>query len=443
MTEVDDTRDAAGAERGRAVAVPADRGLRVPLGLPHRRARRARRRRSTGSAFRRSTRRASSAACSTARPASSAWRRSASTIRPRVCTSRARTCSSRRGRRPSGWIVVRDALTIGPRDHEDEITPHTRPPADDDADHMLVRTIECIDGHVEMELVCEPVFDYGREPAEWSLVDDSRHTRRGRGRRADDQARVRSRARDRGGTRSRAARAQRGRARVLRAHVGRALRRAAERRRGRGEDRRDDALLAPLARPGADPRSRVARSAAAVRARDQGPDVHADRRDRRRAHDVAAGDSGRRAQLGLPLHVDARRDVHAAGAPLPQPRLGGRRVHAVRRRPRDERGRVAADHVRHRRPSRPDGVDARRPLGLRGRAAGADRQRRVRPAAERRLRRGARLVLPAHAPERAPAAPPLADRARRRRSARSPSGGTPTRGSGRRAARRSTTCRRS
>ncbi len=77
---------------------------------------------------------------------------------------------------PSGWIVVREALTIGPRDHEDEITPHTRPPADDDADHMLVRTIECIEGHVEMEIVCEPVFDYGRTPAEWRLVDDSRHT---------------------------------------------------------------------------------------------------------------------------------------------------------------------------------------------------------------------------------------------------------------------------
>jgi GH15 family glucan-1,4-alpha-glucosidase len=76
---------------------------------------------------------------------------------------------------PTGWIVVREALTIGPREHEDEITPHTRPPADDDADHLLVRTIECIEGHVEMEIVCEPVFDYGREPAAWGLVDDSRH----------------------------------------------------------------------------------------------------------------------------------------------------------------------------------------------------------------------------------------------------------------------------
>ncbi len=76
---------------------------------------------------------------------------------------------------PSGWIVVRDALTMGPWDHEDGITPHTRPPADDDGDHMLVRTVECIDGQVEVELVCEPVFDYGRTPAEWTTPDGGRH----------------------------------------------------------------------------------------------------------------------------------------------------------------------------------------------------------------------------------------------------------------------------
>ena len=45
----------------------------------------------------------------------------------------------------------------------DAVTPHTRPPADDDAEHVLVRTAECLDGQVEMELVCEPVFDYGRD----------------------------------------------------------------------------------------------------------------------------------------------------------------------------------------------------------------------------------------------------------------------------------------
>src|SRR6478736_4796859 len=72
---------------------------------------------------------------------------------------------------PNGWVIVRDALTMGPRRHEDLVTPHTRPPTDDDAEHMLVRTVECIDGRVEVELVCEPAFDYGRTPAEWTVVD--------------------------------------------------------------------------------------------------------------------------------------------------------------------------------------------------------------------------------------------------------------------------------
>jgi GH15 family glucan-1,4-alpha-glucosidase len=73
---------------------------------------------------------------------------------------------------PTGWAVVRDALTMGPSRGEDTVTPHTRPPADVDADHMLVRTAECLEGSVEMELICEPAFDYGRVPAEWSLADD-------------------------------------------------------------------------------------------------------------------------------------------------------------------------------------------------------------------------------------------------------------------------------
>jgi GH15 family glucan-1,4-alpha-glucosidase len=76
---------------------------------------------------------------------------------------------------PSGWALVRDALTLGPRRGEDSVTPHTRPPTDEDAEHVLVRTVICIDGQVEVELVCEPAFDYGRTPAEWSLTDD-RHS---------------------------------------------------------------------------------------------------------------------------------------------------------------------------------------------------------------------------------------------------------------------------
>ena len=77
---------------------------------------------------------------------------------------------------PTGWVLVRDALTMGPGQGDDLITPHTRPPADDDADHLLVRTVRCLDGSVEIDLVCEPVFDYGRTPAEWTLIDGGRHT---------------------------------------------------------------------------------------------------------------------------------------------------------------------------------------------------------------------------------------------------------------------------
>jgi GH15 family glucan-1,4-alpha-glucosidase len=75
---------------------------------------------------------------------------------------------------PGGWVVVRDALTMGPRIGEDRVTPYTRPPADDGADHMLVRTVQCIEGQVEIELYCEPVFDYGRTPATWTLVKSGR-----------------------------------------------------------------------------------------------------------------------------------------------------------------------------------------------------------------------------------------------------------------------------
>ena len=70
---------------------------------------------------------------------------------------------------PTGWAMVRDALTIGPTQHVDEVTPHTRAPADEDAHHMLVRTVLCMEGSVDMELLCEPDFDYGRTPAQWSL----------------------------------------------------------------------------------------------------------------------------------------------------------------------------------------------------------------------------------------------------------------------------------
>ena len=75
---------------------------------------------------------------------------------------------------PTGWLEVREALVMGPRRGEDEVTPHTRPPTDFDGEHLLVRTARCLSGIVQVELVCEPVFDYGRSPAAWTLEDERR-----------------------------------------------------------------------------------------------------------------------------------------------------------------------------------------------------------------------------------------------------------------------------
>ena len=90
----------------------------------------------------------------------------------------------------TGWVLVRDALTMGPTRGEDRVTPHTRPPADEDGEHLLVRTALCIEGEVEMELICEPDFDYGRVPAEWKMVGDDRRTADATG--ADVTIRLRS-----------------------------------------------------------------------------------------------------------------------------------------------------------------------------------------------------------------------------------------------------------
>jgi GH15 family glucan-1,4-alpha-glucosidase len=73
---------------------------------------------------------------------------------------------------PQGWVRVIDALTIGEWHDNEEGSSHTRPPTDFDADHLLVRVIECIQGQVQMEMVCEPMLDYGATEAKWSTVED-------------------------------------------------------------------------------------------------------------------------------------------------------------------------------------------------------------------------------------------------------------------------------
>jgi GH15 family glucan-1,4-alpha-glucosidase len=71
---------------------------------------------------------------------------------------------------PQGWLRVMDALTIGPWHDNKHGSSHTRPPTDYDADHLVVRMIECIQGEVQVEIVCEPMLDYGATPARWSVA---------------------------------------------------------------------------------------------------------------------------------------------------------------------------------------------------------------------------------------------------------------------------------
>src|SRR5216684_2731948 len=75
-----------------------------------------------------------------------------------------------------GWIVVRDCLVMGPWRHEHpNRTRHIRPPTDYDAEHILLRTVRCVQGSVQLALDCEPVFDYGQQRARWTRPDSGYH----------------------------------------------------------------------------------------------------------------------------------------------------------------------------------------------------------------------------------------------------------------------------
>ncbi|MDQ3293243.1 MAG: glycoside hydrolase family 15 protein, partial [Actinomycetota bacterium] len=65
---------------------------------------------------------------------------------------------------------------IGPWHHHDELSQtHRRAPTDYDAEHVLLRTIRCVNGEVQLVLDCEPRFDYGRESGVWSFTGEDYH----------------------------------------------------------------------------------------------------------------------------------------------------------------------------------------------------------------------------------------------------------------------------
>jgi GH15 family glucan-1,4-alpha-glucosidase len=68
----------------------------------------------------------------------------------------------------TGWLIVRDALVMGPwHDIESRSRTHRRTPMDWDAEHILLRTVRCVSGVVEVMMSCEPSFDYHRQSATW------------------------------------------------------------------------------------------------------------------------------------------------------------------------------------------------------------------------------------------------------------------------------------
>jgi alpha,alpha-trehalase len=78
---------------------------------------------------------------------------------------------ARRRERPGHNVEVTVRLDSRARRVDD------RPPGSRGQNHTAhpVRTVLCLEGQVEVELICEPAFDYGRVPATWSAVDGGRH----------------------------------------------------------------------------------------------------------------------------------------------------------------------------------------------------------------------------------------------------------------------------
>jgi GH15 family glucan-1,4-alpha-glucosidase len=71
----------------------------------------------------------------------------------------------------TGWLVVYEFLAIGPWHHEDEREPrHRRAPYDYEAEDCMVRIASCVQGVIDLNCECSPVFDYGQKDANWEYT---------------------------------------------------------------------------------------------------------------------------------------------------------------------------------------------------------------------------------------------------------------------------------
>jgi GH15 family glucan-1,4-alpha-glucosidase len=73
----------------------------------------------------------------------------------------------------TGWLLVRDALCMGPWHNVSERSrTHRRSPTDFDAEHCLLRTVRCMSGSVDLSMTCEPSFGYGQREPTWQYEGD-------------------------------------------------------------------------------------------------------------------------------------------------------------------------------------------------------------------------------------------------------------------------------
>ncbi|MFE1594000.1 glycoside hydrolase family 15 protein [Nocardia sp. NPDC058705] len=71
----------------------------------------------------------------------------------------------------TGWLIVRDTLVLGPwHNNIARSKTHRRTPMDWDAEHVLLRTVKCVSGTVELEMSCQPSFDYHQGGAKWEYT---------------------------------------------------------------------------------------------------------------------------------------------------------------------------------------------------------------------------------------------------------------------------------
>jgi alpha,alpha-trehalase len=76
----------------------------------------------------------------------------------------------------TGWAVVRDVLLVGPWRHQSRRpASYQRVPSDHSAEHVLLRTVRCLNGSVDLALECEPAFGYGCQRGTWRYIGSGYH----------------------------------------------------------------------------------------------------------------------------------------------------------------------------------------------------------------------------------------------------------------------------